>query len=234
MSRAPQVLLALACTAVAQPAYAHFKLAKPAAWAQQAPDGSPQKSPPCGNEGPAVETGSVTEYKVGEPVTITIAETTPHPGHYRVSLAADQNALPDDPGGDVVAGGGYDCGSLAINSSPQMPLLADGLFVHTKAFGAQQTAQVMLPAGMTCDHCVLQIVEFMGMHGAPCFYHHCANIKISVNGADAGPPGSGGGDDDAGTGGSGTSGGCSAQRSSPLGLGLLAAVAFVLVVRRRP
>jgi hypothetical protein len=73
---------------------------------------------------------------------------------------------------------------------------------------------------MTCDHCVLQIVEFMANHGAPCFYHHCANIKISVNGADAGPPGG----DDAGTGQTGgTGGGCAAQRtSSPALIGLLA------------
>jgi uncharacterized protein (TIGR03382 family) len=232
MTRCTKLLIALACLAAANPAYAHFKLAKPASWAQQASDGSPQKSPPCGNEGPAVETGAINEYKVGEPVTITIQETTYHPGHYRVSLAPDQNGLPDDPGGDVVAGGGMACGSLAIAGSPTMPLIADGLFVHTKAFSGPQTAQVMLPAGMTCDHCVLQIVEFMGNHGAPCFYHHCANIKISVNGADAGPPG----DDDAGTGQTGgpsTGGGCSAQRTSSPALVGIAALGLGLGLRRR-
>lgn len=200
MTRTTRLTIALACLGVATPAYAHFVLMQPSSWAQQAAGGDPEKSPPCGNEGPPVETGAITEYRVGETITIKIDERTPHPGHYRVSLAPDQASLPDDP---MVTPGATDCGSLAIDSSPTLPLLADGLLVHTRAFSGPQTAQVTLPAGMTCDHCVLQIVEFMSSHGAPCFYHHCANIKISVNGADAGPTGG-----DAGADPGGNAGGC--------------------------
>jgi MYXO-CTERM domain-containing protein len=40
---------------------------------------------------------------------------------------------------------------------------------------------------------VLQVVEFMSNHGAPCFYHHCADITIQAGGGnDASPPVDGG------------------------------------------
>jgi uncharacterized protein (TIGR03382 family) len=114
-----------------------------------------------------------------------------------------------------------------------MPLLADGLLVHTKPFSGPQTASVKLPAGMTCDPCVLQVVEFMSNHGAPCFYHHCSNIKITANGADAGIPGSGGGGgDDAGVNPDPAMGGCCDAHGGGASawLGLLVAG---LVLRRR-
>ena len=231
--RAPKLPLVLACLIAASPAYAHFVLMQPSSWAKLDSGGNPQKSPPCGNEGTPVPTGTVIEYKAGDTIPITIEETTFHPGHYRVSLAKDQASLPDDPDGDVVPGT-MDCGTLAINSNPTLPLLADGVLVHTKAFGATspQTAMVKLPAGFTCDSCVLQVVEFMSNHGAPCFYHHCSNIKITATGADAGIPGSGGGGGDAGVGGEpSTSGGCSTSSGSPLAL-----LAFVVaggMLRRR-
>jgi uncharacterized protein (TIGR03382 family) len=228
------VLVVLAWLAAGTPAYAHFVLMQPSSWAKLDADGNPQKSPPCGNEGPPVETSAVIEYKVGDTIPITIAETTFHPGHYRVSLAKDQASLPDDPDGDVVPGT-MACGTLAINNNPTLPLLADGLLVHTTAFGKTnpQTAMVKLPAGMTCDHCVLQVVEFMSNHGAPCFYHHCSNIKITANGADAGIPGSGGGGgNDAGVDGEpSTGGGCSTTGGSASALlGLMIAAG---VLRRR-
>jgi MYXO-CTERM domain-containing protein len=227
MRRATKLTLVLACLTAASPAYAHFNLMKPTSWANQDVDGNPQKAGPCGNEG-AVESGIVNEYKVGETIDITIKETTTHPGHYRVSLAKDQASLPDDPDSAVVPGT-TECGSLAISSAPVLPLLADGLLVHTKAFAGPQTAKVALPAGMTCDHCVLQVVEFMANHGAPCFYHHCANIKITANGADAGVPGTGV------DGGSGvdpaTGGGChTAGNGSSAVIALLVGV---LALRRR-
>ena len=50
------------------------------------------------------------------------------------------------------------CGSLPIVANPALPLLADGLLVHTAAFTAPQTTHVTLPAGILCDHCVLQVV----------------------------------------------------------------------------
>src|SRR5678815_2808319 len=120
----PTLLLALAGLAAAPPAHAHFNLMKPQSWANQDPDGNPQKSPPCGNEN-AVETRAVNEYKVGDTIDITIRETTAHPGHYRVFLASDQASLPGDPDAEVVPGT-TDCGSLAIRTNPTLPLQAVG------------------------------------------------------------------------------------------------------------
>jgi uncharacterized protein (TIGR03382 family) len=76
---------------------------------------------------------------------------------------------------------------------------------------------------------VLQVVEFMSSHGAPCFYHHCANIKITTNGADAGVPSEAGTNSNNGSGGGG--GGCNAHGGgSPVWLGLLVGA---LALRRR-
>ena len=230
MSRATQITIVLASLAAASPAYAHFYLMQPSSWAKLDSGGNPQKTAPCGNEGQPIQSGAVIEYKVGDTIPITIQETTYHPGHYRVSLAKDQASLPGDPDGDVVPG--PTCGTLAINPSPTMPLLADGLLVHTKPFSGPQTAMVKLPAGMTCDHCVLQVVEFMSDHDAPCFYHHCSNIKITATGADAGIPGSGGGDD-AGIGADPTMGGCCDAHGSGASTWLTLVVATLLHRRRR-
>ncbi|MEO7734614.1 MAG: MYXO-CTERM sorting domain-containing protein, partial [Kofleriaceae bacterium] len=164
----------------------------------------------------------------------------------RVSLAADRASLPPDPAGDVVSTGpgNKECTSLAINPNPTLPLLADGLLVKATGTMGPRTMQVTLPAGMTCDHCVLQVVEFMSNHPASCFYHHCANIKISTNGPaggvdagmggggiDAGPVGGGG--SDAGVGGGSSGGGCSVASKDVTGVALALAVGLVLARRRR-
>lgn len=172
---------------VASPAAAHFKLVTPASVTVQEPTGDPQKDPPCGGEGTA--SNEVTAVQTGASLTITVLETVFHPGHYRVALAPTEAELPADP---EVTPGATACGSLAIDPAPALPLLADGQLVHTSAFSGPQSFQVQLPAGMECDHCVLQVVEFMSSHGAPCFYHHCATVTISNTApppaADAGVP----------------------------------------------
>jgi hypothetical protein len=238
MPRTRLVLAALLFAA--SPAYAHFKMNTPANWTAQVTDGSPQKMPPCGNEGAPSDTGPVTEYKMGDTITIAIDETVPHPGHYRVSLAPDQASLPRDPDADVKPDSKSQCGSLEIDPTPTMPLIADGLLIKAAGRTGPQTMQVKLPDGMTCDHCVLQVVEFMSNHGAPCFYHHCANVKVSVGGPvgggtpDAGTtaPGVDGGSDD-GNGAGSTGGGCAIGGQDLAGATLLAVVLGFVVTRRR-
>ncbi len=237
MKRYPTILLATCLGISTTAARAHFRLNAPASLSTQSAFGDPQKTAPCGQDdgSPAfVPTSAITTVQTGSMLTITIDEKVPHPGHYRVSLAQDMAALPDDP--IVSPGGGFDCGSTPINASPTLPLLADGLFVHTQSFSGPQTTQVQLPSGMTCTNCVLQVTEFMADHGAPCYYHHCATITIADNApqGDAGVnPG-----DDAGTtnppGGGGGGGGCSTQPASGGVAGLFAfAAAALLIVRRR-
>jgi uncharacterized protein (TIGR03382 family) len=177
----------------------------------------------------------VTTLQTGSMVTISITEATfAHPGHFFVALAPDIASLPADP---VVTPGSTACGSTVINTNPTLPLLADGLLVHTGSLGsAPVTMKVQLPAGMTCTNCVLEVTQFMSNHGlnnpGGCFYHHCAIVNISDNAPDAGViPG-----DDAGTTNPpGSSGGCcnaNTTESSVAGL-FGAALLGVLVLRRR-
>jgi MYXO-CTERM domain-containing protein len=158
---------------------AHFVLEEPAASRTQDALGNPQKLGPCGGEGGA-DTGEITAVQTGSTITITIDETIFHPGHYRVSLAMnDPSELPPEP---PVTAGSSPCGSTTIMDPPVFPVLADGVLEHTMAFSGPQSFQVQLPPGVTCDHCTLQILEFMSHHmlndPGGCFYHHCATLSI--------------------------------------------------------
>lgn len=182
--------LAFAFVTGASPlAHAHFVLSAPPSLMSQDALGNPQKTGPCGDEGGGTPTGALTAYNPGDTVTITVDETVFHPGHYRVALAVnDPSELPDEP---PVTPGASECGSTVVQDPPTFPILADGQLDHTKAFSGPQTFTVKLPTNVTCKHCTLQVLEFMSSHGAPCFYHHCANISIGTgasSGADASVP----------------------------------------------
>lgn len=179
-------------------ASAHFILQQPPAYSVQDGLGSPQKSAPCGQADPGVPmkpSGLVTTFVQGQTFTLTIDEKVPHPGHYRVLIAADPNALPADP---AVTPGATPCGSTTITTNPTLPLVADGLLPHTAAFTTPQSVQVTLPPNFTCTSCTMQVVQFMSNHQlnnpGGCYYHHCANVSIlpAPDGGtvDAAPPGS--------------------------------------------
>lgn len=176
---------ALAATTPAV-ASAHFFLEEPENWQEQGGLGDPQKTGPCGNEGPDRPTGAVTAYQTGQTITIQFRETIYHPGHFRVALATeDRSELPPMP--EVTPDSRSDCGSIPIMDPPVFPVLADGLLPHTSPLSGVQEMEVTLPDGVTCDHCTLQIVQWMRDHGAPCFYYHCADLMISDVVVDSGP-----------------------------------------------
>ena len=115
-------------------ANAHFKLLEPASALVEDQRGDPQKLGPCGgtsaNAGTA--TGVVAAATGGSKLHIKVQETIYHPGFYRVALAVkSREELPADP---VVVTRETEKGpwsiSGAIQSSPQRPVLADGLFLH--------------------------------------------------------------------------------------------------------
>jgi hypothetical protein len=180
------VLLVAAAPAVAR---AHFQLKAPTSWMSQDALGSPQKMGPCGDEGGGTATGTVTAFKPGDTVTITIDEKVFHPGHYRIALARDRSELPVEP---PVTAGSTPCGTVPVASPAVFPVLADGVFDHTAPFDKPQTTTVTLPADMTCDRCTLQVIQFMSDHGlnnpGGCFYHHCADVAITPDGG-GGVPG---------------------------------------------
>ena len=80
---------------------------------------------------PGTPANAVTQLTGGLPST-SLSGTVFHPGHYRVALARTMAQLPPDL---VVTTRDSDRGpwsvSAAIQSSPEAPVLADGLFVHT-------------------------------------------------------------------------------------------------------
>jgi hypothetical protein len=172
------------------PAEAHFILQSPAALSTQPggyntpPYGGAQKSSPCGQADTGyATTGATTTFNAGQMITISILETIYHPGNYRVAIAPNMNMLPSAP--TVTPMGGDDCAVRApVDTNPQLPILADGLFQHSTNFnGTAQSAQIKLPDGYTCQNCVLQVIEYMKNHGAPCYYYHCATVNIVDNNA---------------------------------------------------
>ena len=154
---------------------AHFRLDAPPADHLQDAQGNPQKASPCG--GGTSPTGMITAVQSGQTISITIEETIFHPGHYRVAIAQDPAQLPAEP---TVTPGATDCGSVEIMDPPVLPVLADGMLVHDAPFSGPQTFEVTVPDDFTCDNCTLQVLEFMGNHGAPCFYYHCATVTVQA------------------------------------------------------
>lgn len=211
-------LVLLAALLTPSVAAAHFHLDSPPVAYVQDTQGDPQKTGPCG--GSTTATTMVTNLQPGSMLPLTITETIPHAGWYRVSIAQNEAALPAMPTLQS-------CGAATINQNPTMPLIADGVFEHTAAFTTAQTKQVQLPAGFECNDCVVQIVEVMTQSTAPaCYYYHCARVNISASAppmADAGVRNPGTGGDAGTTDPSSTTGGCntSGHASPLLLLGLL-------------
>jgi hypothetical protein len=262
-TRAGHYLRALSAVAAvglgASSSEAHFILASPPATLAQSDLGDPQKAPPCGDNGSGVPTGIVTTFQQGQTITVTIEETVFHPGHYRIALAVnDVSELPPEP---IVTPGATPCGSAPIMDPPVFPVLADGVFEHTAPLSGPQSIDITLPDDVTCDHCVLQIIQFMSDHAlndpGGCYYHHCAEIALQeepvMTTSSTTTSGSGGaGGDTSGAGGAGANGGgpsyapyvnpdegcsCAVPGSSggsaPLALGSALALALTLL-RRRP
>ncbi len=169
-------------------ASAHFRLLEPQGWLVESALGDPQKLGPCGGTSAngGMPTNIVGKATGGQKLHIKVQETVYHPGHYRVALAVNSpTELPADP--TVVTQDGAKgpmSVSAPIQNPVQMPVLADGLFVHTAKANDPFETDVTLP-NITCAKCTLQIVEFMAQHGlnpdGGYFYHHCAELQITTD-----------------------------------------------------
>ena len=169
---------------------AHFKLLEPASWLVANDRGDPQKAAPCGGDAKdqGTPSGVVGKAVGGQKLHIKVVETVYHPGHYRVSLAVNsRDELPPDP---VTTTRETEKGPRSvwavIQSPPQKPVLADGLFPHYTRPSQPQTyeADVELP-NINCPKCTLQIAQWMGEHAynnpGGYTYHHCADLQISAD-----------------------------------------------------
>ena len=203
MKRFLPVLLALAVALVALPAgtQAHFKLLEPTSWIVMNDLGDPQKVGPCGGnpdgDNADILTGVVTEVTGGSKLHLKIQETIFHSGHYRVALAVNShNELPADPTAveKYTERGLYSVWGV-IQSPPQAPVIADGLFRHYPE-GDQRAsfrpatpmdpweADISIP-NINCEKCTLQVIQFMADHvynrHGGYSYHQCADLKITAD-----------------------------------------------------
>jgi len=192
MKKSLQFLALISGLAVmAHSASAHFKLLEPTSWLVENERGDPQKAGPCGgtNTDWGKPTYMVAKAVGGQKLHIKVQETVYHPGHYRVALAVNSpTELPPDP---QVATKDSERGPMSISATiqnpPAIPVLADGLFVHsTRPTGTMEPFEtdVQLP-NINCKNCTLQVVQFMAEHAfnnpGGYSYHHCANIQITAD-----------------------------------------------------
>jgi hypothetical protein len=194
MKLSTRVTIATLAAGLAAPvvASAHFILLEPRSWLVENRLGDPQKAGPCGGTSadPGTPTNAIGKVMGGARIHLKVQETIYHPGHYRVALAVNSRAeLPADPQAATrdTERGPWSV-SAPIANPAQLPVLADGLFVHTSKSADPFEADVQLP-NISCAKCTLQITQFMAEHGVNkdggFYYHHCADLQIT---ADASKP----------------------------------------------
>jgi hypothetical protein len=193
---------AVCATVVPAALNAHFKLLEPASWLVESDRGDPQKLAPCGNDPKAVPSAVVGKAVGGSKLHLKVQETIYHPGHYRVALAVNSRTeLPPDPETvERTTERGPVSVWAVIQSPPQIPVLADGLFQHyTRPAAPMPAAQgqpaspvpgpifeadVQLP-NISCAKCTLQVIQFMAEHSynqpGGYSYHHCADLQITAD-----------------------------------------------------
>ncbi len=144
---------------------AHFKLLAPPSWINSNELGDPQKAGPCGGDpkpgaNDAILTKAVTKVTGGSMLPIKVQETIFHSGHYRVALSVNSRTeLPPDPYAQEkwTERGLYSVWGQ-IQSPPQIPVLADGLFQHYNKPGEPASQRPKVPtgtvgnAGATAEH----------------------------------------------------------------------------------
>ncbi|MGE0866669.1 MAG: SCE4755 family polysaccharide monooxygenase-like protein [Vicinamibacterales bacterium] len=180
---------------------AHFKMLTPAPWVNTNDLGDPQKVGPCGGDPKGVNdpilSKAITKVMGGSLLPIKIQETIFHSGHYRVALAVNSRTeLPPDP---YAAEKWTERGLYSvwgqIQSPPQAPILADGLFQHypkpgepasqrPKTTMAPWEAQIEIP-NINCAKCTLQVIQFMADHvynqPGGYAYHQCADLQVTAD-----------------------------------------------------
>lgn len=181
----PSLLVAVTGAVLAPSAGAHFKLVEPASWIEEDERGDPQKLAPCGGtlaDG-GTRTDRITEVRGGQMLRVVVDETVYHPGHYRIALARRPNLLPPDPRVTMKdTEKGPRSASADIETDPEPPVLADGLWPHYERRTGIWETEIEIP-NFDCDGCFLQIIQFMadhpGVREGGFSYHHCAVLNIT-------------------------------------------------------
>jgi hypothetical protein len=195
------VVALTAALASATSTSAHFKMLTPAPWLNSNELGDPQKVGPCGGDpkgaNDEILSKAVTKVTGGSSLPLKIQETIFHSGHYRVALAVNSRTeLPPDP---YAAEKWTEKGLYSvwgqIQSPPQIPILADGLFQHYPKPGEGSSQRLKTPMApwetqieipnINCAKCTLQVIQFMADHvynqPGGYAYHHCADLQITAD-----------------------------------------------------
>lgn len=198
-NKARMVAILVAGFALTTPITAHFKLLTPAPWVVTNELGDPQKVGPCGGDPKSQHVLSkvVTKVTGGSRLQLKIQETIFHSGHYRVALAVNSRTeLPPDPHtAERWTEKGLYSVWAQIQSPPQIPVLADGLFQHYPKPGEPASARPKTPMppwetdveipNINCAKCTLQVIQFMADHvynqPGGYAYHQCADLEISAD-----------------------------------------------------
>jgi hypothetical protein len=168
---------------------AHFILETPASAIVEDRFGDPQKLGPCGgaSKDAGTLTNAVTAVAGGELLKVKVKETIYHPGHFRIALAVlDRKELPTDPEDTTKDMNGKPWSvSGKVDANPKPPVLVDGLWEHHERKPAEEFQTYVHIPNINCDHCSLQIIQFMENHpvnpDGRFTYHHCADLKITAN-----------------------------------------------------
>ncbi|MFI4951152.1 MAG: hypothetical protein ACHP7A_08975, partial [Caulobacterales bacterium] len=97
----------------------------------------------------------------------------------RAELPADpQDVTRDGPRGPISVSG-------KIDPDPRPPVLVDGIWEHHQRQPGQEFETDVKIPNINCDHCSLQVIQFMEEHGVNpdgrFTYHHCADLKVTAN-----------------------------------------------------
>jgi hypothetical protein len=190
---APALFALVMAAAVPAVIQAHFKLLEPASWLVEGERGDPQKLAPCGADPKQELSNAIGKVVGGSKLHLKVQETIFHPGHYRVALAVNsRDELPSDPMTfERTTERGPQSVWAVIQSPPQLPVIADGLFQHYTRPAATTPptpmiweADIQLP-NISCAKCTLQVIQFMAQHGynqpGGYSYHHCADVQITAD-----------------------------------------------------
>jgi MYXO-CTERM domain-containing protein len=126
------------------------------------------KGGPCGRlngaRGPNVYT-----YAPGQKITVSVIESIPHPGYFRIAFDNDgddafvtpRSIKPLDPNRKCPNDPTDQCGMSDFYNSPAVLPGMDNLNPHlTARFGTKYTWEVTLP-DVECTHCTLQVLQVM-------------------------------------------------------------------------
>lgn len=149
------------------------------------------KTAPCGQAGSTRGT-EVFTYRPGDTINVSVTETIPHPGYFRISFDDDGDddfVIPEGTEGefgDAACENHPLCGPGNGDYCSNETVLLDHLNPHPAGGQKTYTWSVTLP-DVECDNCTLQIIQMMndfGPHAPQDYpdadiYYHCIELVLS-------------------------------------------------------